>query len=471
MFYTLQLDNESDLVRKLFLSFCSKNFPLSLSKLNVQITTAPQKEFWYLLRATVLEKKQEYRLAIADYNKAMEMTEESKLPAYLASRANCYNELGNPQQSIADYNESISLDSTQAYYYAMRGDVKRLIGNYAGAVEDLTKAISIEPNETWFYYRRGWVKDEFMQDTQGGLKDYNQAIAVDKNTAYTYLHRGRLHETKLKDSINAKADYTLILSLDTVVNVSGNCRQYALFHLGRIDEAISWSNKILESYPTSGNYYDAACLYSLMNKSTESIHSLKLAFENGYTEFIHISQDDDLDNVRNLSEFKALVQKWQDNNTESLSNESGEKVMLKEQESLVEEPESAILAMKNISSGTYEIKCQINDLPLNFLFDTGASDISISQTEVDFMLKNGFLNKTDVLGSQNYEYANGKIEVGTRIILRKVNLGGFILRNVSASVVLNKKAPLLIGQSALGKYGKIIIDNDKKTITISNVRK
>jgi clan AA aspartic protease (TIGR02281 family) len=263
----------------------------------------------------------------------------------------------------------------------------------------------------------------------------------------------------------------MILTLDTVVNESGNCRQYALFHLGQIDKAITWSNKIIESFPTSGNYYDAACLYSLMNKPTESITSLKVAFENGYTEFVHLSQDDDLDNVRNLPEFKALVQQWQVKYNKSLSKEPEAKMIQKGSELFVEEPETAILPMKNISSGTYEIKCQINELPLNFLFDTGASDISISQTEVDFMLKNGFLNKTDVLGSQNYEYANGAIEVGTRIILRKVNLGGFILRNVSASVVLNKKAPLLIGQSALGKYGKIIIDNDKKTITISHQKK
>ncbi len=127
--------------------------------------------------------------------------------------------------------------------------------------------------------------------------------------------------------------------------------------------------------------------------------------------------------------------------------------------------------MKSENSGNYEIKCQINERPLSFLFDTGASDISISQTEVDFMLKNGYLDKADILGAQSYQYANGESEVGTRIMLRKVNLGGFILRNVSASVVYNKKAPLLIGQSALAKYGKILIDNKAKTITISDIIK
>ncbi len=53
----------------------------------------------------------------------------------------------------------------------------------------------------------------------------------------------------------------------------------------------------------------------------------------------------------------------------------------------------------------------------------------------------------------------------------KVNLGGFVLKNVSASVVHNKKAPLLIGQSVLAKYGKVLIDNEAKTITIGDIIK
>lgn len=118
-------------------------------------------------------------------------------------------------------------------------------------------------------------------------------------------------------------------------------------------------------------------------------------------------------------------------------------------------------------SGVYEVACKINDLPLNFIFDTGASDISISQTEVQFMLKNNFMSQRDIRGSQRYMDASGNIAVGTRIILRKVEIGGFVLHNVVASVVNNRVAPLLIGQSALAKYGKILIDNESKTITLT----
>jgi aspartyl protease family protein len=86
---------------------------------------------------------------------------------------------------------------------------------------------------------------------------------------------------------------------------------------------------------------------------------------------------------------------------------------------------------------------------------------------VQFMLKNGYLNFSDITGTQKYMDANGDIEVGTTLIFKSVEFGGLILKNVKASVVNNKSAPLLFGQSALSKYGKITIDNEKKLITIT----
>nr|WP_234999424.1 hypothetical protein [Parabacteroides chinchillae] len=44
--------------------------------------------------------------------------------------------------------------------------------------------------------------------------------------------------------------------------------------------------------------------------------------------------------------------------------------------------------------------------------------MSISSVEATFMMKNGYLNSTDVIGKQNYMMANGKISAGTVINLR-----------------------------------------------------
>jgi clan AA aspartic protease (TIGR02281 family) len=237
--------------------------------------------------------------------------------------------------------------------------------------------------------------------------------------------------------------------------------------LGRKADAIAWLNKILDKYPNEGNYYDATCLYSLMNKTAEAVKYMTLAFENGYKDITHLSNDDDLDAVRNLPEFKALVTKWKlliDAENERVMSDK-ETIQMPVEYSL--QNKSVIIPMISDKSGTYEVDCKINNLPLRFCFDTGAFDISISQTEVEFMLKNKYLSKSDIRGSQSFTDATGKVSVGTKIILRKVQIGDFELKNVEASVVLNKNAPLLFGQSALGKYAQILIDNQNKTITLS----
>ena len=93
------------------------------------------------------------------------------------------------------------------------------------------------------------------------------------------------------------------------------------------------------------------------------------------------------------------------------------------------------------------------------IFDTGASDVTISSVEASFMFKNGYLSDDDVKGKQHYMTASGEIHEGTVIRLKEVKIGEATLKNIEASVVHNQKAPLLLGQSALEKFGTITIDN------------
>ena len=124
-----------------------------------------------------------------------------------------------------------------------------------------------------------------------------------------------------------------------------------------------------------------------------------------------------------------------------------------------------IIKMKR-DGGVSVIPCSVNGLKLSFIFDTGASDVSISMTEATFMLKNEYLNESDIIGTQNYLDANGNINQGINIILREVEIGGLKLFNVKASIVKNLQAPLLLGQSALSKLGPIQLDLQTNTLTI-----
>jgi clan AA aspartic protease (TIGR02281 family) len=117
-------------------------------------------------------------------------------------------------------------------------------------------------------------------------------------------------------------------------------------------------------------------------------------------------------------------------------------------------------------NGVYVMPCKVNGLSLKFIFDTGASDVSISLTEALFMLKNGYLSEDDLIGTEYYRIANGDIEEGTKIVLKTIEIGKLKLYNVKASIVHNLSAPLLLGQSALSKLGKIEFDYAKSTLTI-----
>jgi aspartyl protease family protein len=114
--------------------------------------------------------------------------------------------------------------------------------------------------------------------------------------------------------------------------------------------------------------------------------------------------------------------------------------------------------------GVYQIPVDIDGVPMHFIFDTGAGMISISDTEALFLYKQGKLTDGDFTGSAKFSDANGNITEGTLINLKEVKIGSRVLHNIQASVVDNLKAPLLIGQSALEKFGNVTIDYDRKEI-------
>jgi len=119
-------------------------------------------------------------------------------------------------------------------------------------------------------------------------------------------------------------------------------------------------------------------------------------------------------------------------------------------------------------AGLSTIPCKVNGLHLRFIFDTRAGDVSISLAEATFMLRNRFFDKNDFMGTTNYKDANGNIYEGIKINIKEIEIAGLKLRNVTASIVKNLQAPLLLGQSTISKLGTIQLDLNSNTLTILN---
>lgn len=112
------------------------------------------------------------------------------------------------------------------------------------------------------------------------------------------------------------------------------------------------------------------------------------------------------------------------------------------------------------SGGVFTIPCYVNGVKMNFIFDTGASNVCISLTEALFLSKNGYLDDDDIIGTGYTKVADGSIVENMEINLHSIEIGGVMVTDVRAIVTKSINAPLLLGQSAIQKLGRIEMEGD-----------
>ncbi len=431
-------------------------FEQTVAKLKVQKIKEPNEQSWDYDLGIVYERTAKYNKAIAYYKESLE--KESNI--ITASRiSSCYDDLGDYDKALEYCNQAIALDSVKANYLYEKANILDNAGRTQEAIKTMSDYIANTPDEPAGYYQRGWFKDH-SGDIEGALEDYTMAITLQPNEAYAYLNRGVLYRLK-GENAKAESDFKQVVRLDSIPE-EADCSFYAYYYLGQKDKAIEVLNTVLDK-DKKGNCYDAACLYSVMGEKEKALSYLRQSLEDGYRRFAHIKRDRDLNNIRNTEEFKVLLKEFEEKHQQEIAADADG------DDSAYELKVEEIPFTKE--GGVCKVKCAINGLPLHFIFDTGAADVSISSVEATFMAKNDFLSSSDIIGKQNYQTADGNITEGTIINLKDVKLGSLHLNNIKASVVRNQAAPLLLGQSVLSKLGKIEIDNTKKVLRITHKQK
>jgi hypothetical protein len=83
-----------------------------------------------------------------------------------------------------------------------------------------------------------------------------------------------------------------------------------LFEQSKLDEAEAVLIEALKLDPThTTNLYNFACLMALRGKSDNAMIFLEKAAEHGWADFVHLSRDPDLKNLRDLPRYKQFVAK------------------------------------------------------------------------------------------------------------------------------------------------------------------
>ena len=430
--------------------------PFTMLKVKFQIQAAKETNEgkWPYYLGIIHERKEQYKQAVKYY----EAANKRDASAYNLERiAVCYERDGQYENCLFTLDQALNMEPQRMSLQTLKANILYEAGRTKDAIEQWDSILVTHPDYAWGYYRRGWFKENI--DEEGAIEDFSLAITLDPADTYSYISRANLYDKQGKNEL-AKADYEKIIEIEKDPKDYENAH-YAFQALGNYEKAIEVMDSIIARDSTeAGTFYDAACLYARMKKPQDAMRYLEKSLQMGYKRFAHMENDHDMDSLRELQEYKDLIKKYKDSAKDELlrtrSNASTS------QEKIVEVPFT-----KDNGSSLCNVKCTINELPLYFIFDTGASDVSLSQVEATFMMKNGYLNKSDVVGNAYFTDAVGNVNVGTIINLRKVDFGGVELTNVKASVVRNQKAPLLLGQSIRGRLGKIEIDNSQKILRIT----
>lgn len=427
----------------------------ALLKVNSMYKSEPDNMNLRYLRILIYEWKKDVKRVIQEYNSLIE--DYGAVPDFYYYRSMAYAYLTAYDLAIADINKYIEAgNELDIIALTVRAGYYERNNQFAEAIADYSTIIDNSPMLAIIYRARGWVY-ECLGNYQSALADYNTGLTVDNKNTELYYMRGRLYHFQGKKEL-AALDLNRVLESDTLVSADSR-RQYALLFLGRNEEATQWMDIVVEANLEDDEvYYDKACVLSLMGRTTEAIEALKTALEKGYMDMNYIENDRDLDAIKLLPAYKTLIDEYRQKQI----------VIVKEQNAASHDSIATIseVPMKKMYSGIYEIGCEVNGLPLKFVFDTGASSVTISSVEAQFMLKNGYLKSEDIKEKEYFTIATGEISEGTIIRLKEIKIGDAVLSNVAASVVHNQQAPLLLGQTVLERFGTITIDNINSKLVI-----
>jgi tetratricopeptide (TPR) repeat protein len=91
------------------------------------------------------------------------------IPSAFYNRANAYyDDKGDYDRAIADYDQVIRLDPKHAFAYSYRGSAYRHKGEYDRAIADFDQAIKLDPKLVYAYNNRGnvyFLKGEYDRAT------------------------------------------------------------------------------------------------------------------------------------------------------------------------------------------------------------------------------------------------------------------------------------------------------------------
>jgi gag-polyprotein putative aspartyl protease len=106
-----------------------------------------------------------------------------------------------------------------------------------------------------------------------------------------------------------------------------------------------------------------------------------------------------------------------------------------------------------------------NSIKLNFVVDSGASDVSIPADVFSSLVRANTVTQADITGIRNYKNADGEVFQSKTFVIRSLKIGNIEAPRVQAKVSPSN-APPLLGQSFLKRFKSWSIDNSTQELIL-----
>lgn len=203
---------------------------------------SPHKARPYINRGLAYQNKGNLEQALLDYNKAIEI--DSNYAQAYNNRGLLYYAREDFTQAIADYSKAIEIKPNYAKAYYNRATAYAAIKEYTRAIADCNKAIEINPYEAKAYYNRGAAYGA-KQEYNRAIADCSKAIEIDPLDAKAYYNRGVIYAAK-EEFAQAITDYSQAIKINPGYFQAYNNRGNIYQNKGNYKQAISdYSNAIV----------------------------------------------------------------------------------------------------------------------------------------------------------------------------------------------------------------------------------
>lgn len=152
----------------------------------------------------------EYQQAVNAYTQHIEYNPEDATSIYNRGRA--YEELGNEEQALADYQAAFELDNKNENILMSLGRYYFREKNYQDAAFYFDKITQINPGAANAQYLKGRAFHK-AGETNRAIDAYNAAISADSELGEAYLYRGAL-KIYLKRKSSGCNDLKMAQTLD-----------------------------------------------------------------------------------------------------------------------------------------------------------------------------------------------------------------------------------------------------------------